>query len=152
LTGDLLDSLANGQGSPNLSDDCLDEDDEELMYNDEMTLDNEDGVSLTDSSNGYSFSDALSPTNQLTSQLSSQLSNQLTNQLTNQKDNQQQIASILNASNTTTNLMNSQLNSMLNSVLNSNKADEKTCVENLPSPSPESANGSLNDDETTNEK
>ena len=144
MTGDLLSNLTNnGQqlGSPTLSDDgCLDEEDEELMYNEEMTLDDEDG-SLSGSSYGYSYSDALSP-----------------NQAETNSQQQNSIASILGASNTA-NLMNN-MNSMLNSVLNSNsvKQLEKPVVEenddnaasSSPS-SPESVNGSLNDEET-NEK
>lgn len=103
------------------------------MYNEEMTLDN-DGISLSDSSNAYSFSETLSPSNQT------------------EMNAQNSIASILGSSNTA-----SLMNNMLNSVLNNNlkqqvKLDknlEQEDENNLPS-SPESTN-SLNDEET-NEK
>lgn len=143
LGSDLLNSLANGQqlGSPNLSDGCLDEEDEELMYNED---DNEDGVSLTGSSNGYSRSDSFSE------EFSS--SNQAETHNSLQQANTNSIASILGASNTS--LMNN-MNSMLNTVLNNSvKQEEKLAAEdnNLPS-SPESASGSLNnEDEETAEQ
>lgn len=94
-----------------------------------MTLDNEDGVSLSSSSNTYSFSDALSPSNQPETAI--QQSN-----TTN---------SILGTTNTA-NLMNN----MLNSILNKNQDEDND--DNLPSSlsSPESNDVSLNDE--SNEK
>ena len=106
-----------------------------------MTLDNEDGLSLSDSSNAaYSFSETLSP------------SNQLQTESTNA-----QLASILGTSNSS--LMSNVLNSVLNNTNLKQQLKLDKSVEqednnydtNLPS-SPESANSSLNDEEDANDK
>ena len=131
--GNLADGGQQADSPSNLSD-GLDEEDDELMYNDEATLDNEDGASLSGSSNGYSFSEALSPSSQT------------------EASAQNSMATILGASNTAS-LMNN-MNNVLNSVLNGNgsrppaKSERSAGQEenNLPS-SPESAS-SVNDEES----
>lgn len=102
------------------------------MYDDDGTLDNEDGASLSGSSNGYSFSEALSPSSQT------------------EASAQNSIATILGASGNTTSLMNNMLNSVLNgSRQTKSERSAEQEENNLPS-SPESAN-SVNEEET-NEK
>lgn len=124
LLGNLADGAQPADSPSNLSD-GLDEEDDELLYNDEATLDNEDGASLSGSSNGYSFSEALSPSSQT------------------ETNAQTSIATILGASNTAS--LMSNMNNVLNSVLNGNGARQvksERGVEqeenNLPT-SPESA-------------
>ena len=127
--GNLTDGAHQTDSPSNQSDGCLDEEDDELIYNDEATLDNEDGASLSGSSNGYSFSEALSP--------SSQTETSAPNS----------IATILGASNTA-----SLMNNVLNSVLNGSRPAKSAATgeqeeNNLPS-SPESAS-SANEEEAT---
>lgn len=132
MLGNLADGARQTDSPSNLSDGCLDEENDELMYDDDGTLDNEDGASLSGSSNGYSFSEALSPSSQT------------------EASAQNSIATILGASGNTTSLMNNMLNSVLNgSRQTKSERSAEQEENNLPS-SPESAN-SVNEEET-NEK
>lgn len=134
LLGNLADGARQADSPSNLSD-GLDEENDELMYDDDGTLDNEDGGSLSGSSNGYTFSEALSPSSQT------------------EANAQNSIANILGASGNTASLMNN-VNNVLNSVLNGSRQtkSERTAEpegNNLPS-SPESATSA--NEEETNEK